>query len=79
MNIKMLFIINDNEKKIIKFVNKFHLPFNTILHGYGTASKGILNFFNLVPTEKNILFSLIPDVMEKEILSYLDNSLKKEI
>ena len=80
MNIKILFIINDNEKKLIKFVNKFHLPFNTIMHGFGTASKGILDFFNLVPTEKNILLSLIPDVREKEILTYLDESLKiKEI
>ena len=80
MNIKLLFVINDNEKKLVDFVNKYHLPFSTILHGFGTASKGILDFFDLVPTEKNILLSLIPDVKEKTIMSYLNNSLKiKEI
>ena len=50
MDIKMLFIINDNEKKLTKFIDKFHLPFNTVMHGYGTASRGILDFFDLVPT-----------------------------
>lgn len=80
MNIKMLFIINDNEKKLIRFINKFHLPFNTVMHGVGTASQGILDFFNLVPTEKNILLSIIPDVKEKEILNHLNEAMKiKEI
>ena len=80
MNMKMLFIINDNEKKLIRLVNKFHLPFNTIMHGYGTASKGILDFFDLIPTEKNILLSIIPDVLEKEIFEYLKETVKiKEI
>lgn len=80
MNIKLLFIINDNEKKLIKFINKFKLPFNTIMHGFGTASKGILDFFDLVPTEKNVLMTLISEYDEKMILNYLDESLKiKEI
>ena len=71
MNLKALIIINDEEKKLAKIVNKYALPFNTLMHGEGTASQGILDFLGLVKTDKNILFSIIPDVMEKDIFDYL--------
>ena len=55
MNMKILFVINDEEKKIKAIVNKYHLPFNIILYGDGTASQGILDFLDLSKTRKNIL------------------------
>ena len=71
MNLKLLFVINNEEKKLNKLVEKFNLPFNTLMHGDGTASQGILDFLGLTKTEKNILLSIIPDTIENEITSYL--------
>lgn len=73
MNMKMLFIINDEENKLKRIVNKFHLPFNLIMHGDGTASQGILDFFDLVKTKKNILISIIPSSIGKELFDYLND------
>ena len=80
MNLKLLFIINDDEKKINLLTNEFSLPFNTIMHGEGTASQGILDFLGLKKEEKVIFTSIIPDIREKEILSYIKKEMRiKEI
>ena len=76
MNLKLLFIITNDEDKINKFINKFKLPFNTLVRGIGTATKNMLDFFGLVPSEKVILMSIIPDHMEKDILKELKNKMK---
>lgn len=73
MNLKMLFVINDDEKKLKKLINKFSLPFNTIMHGEGTASQGILDFLGLAKTEKNILFSIISENLEGNIMHFFKN------
>ena len=73
MQMKLLFVINDNEKKLHALINKFKLPFNVIMYGEGTASQGILDFLNLVATKKNVLTSIIPDNLEKDIFNYLEN------
>ena len=80
MNMKLLFIITDNEKKVEKVINKFKLPFNTITHGIGTASQSMLDFFGLNETEKYISMSLIPDCMENRLFEKLDEYMNlKEI
>ena len=80
MNLKLLFVINDNEKKISLLSDEFSLPFNTVMHGEGTASQGILDFLGLTKTEKIIYTSIIPDSYEKEILAYIKKEMKiKEI
>lgn len=76
MNLKMLFIITNEEKKLNQFVNKFNLPFNTIFHGIGTASKSMLDFFGLVPCEKIVLMSIIPDYLENDIINNLHKKFK---
>ena len=76
MNLKMLFVINDEEKKLNKICSKYKLSFNTIVHADGTASEGILNFLGLRKTEKNLLLSIISSYEEKEIMSYLKNEFK---
>ena len=77
---KLLFIISDNEKKIEKVINKFKLPFNTITHGIGTASKSMLDFFGLNETEKYISMSLVPGFMEESIFHKLNEFMKlKEV
>lgn len=80
MNLKLLFIINDNEKRIKLLIDEFGLPFSTIMYGEGTASQGILDFLGLTKTEKIIFSSIIPNTREKEILNYIKKEMKiKEI
>ncbi len=80
MNLKLLFIINDNERSLKLLTNKFGLPFNVVTHGEGTASQGILDFLGLTKTEKIVFTSIIPETDEKEILSYIKKEMKiKEI
>lgn len=76
MNLKLLFVISNEETKLVKLTEKFMLPFNTIMHGEGTASQGILDFLGLTKTEKNILFSIIPDILEEKLMSYLNDKTK---
>ena len=78
MNLKLLFVILDSEKKISQLINKFKLPFNVVSHGIGTASKSMLDFFGLVPSEKVILLAIIPGYLEKDIMLYLHENLKLE-
>lgn len=80
MNLKLLFIINDDEKCLKRLTNAFALPFNVVSHGKGTASQGILDFLGLTKTEKIVFTSIIPDIYEKELLSYIKKEMKiKEI
>ena len=80
MNLKLLFIINDDEKSLKLLTNEFSLPFNIVTHGEGTASQGILDFLGLTKTEKILFTSIIPDTYEKEILTYIKREMKlKEI
>lgn len=80
MNLKLLFIINDDEKSLKLLTNEFSLPFNIVTHGEGTASQGILDFLGLTKTEKIVFTSIIPDTYEKEILSYIKKEMRiKEI
>ncbi len=80
MNLKLLLIINDNEKSLKLLTNDFSLPFNVVTHGEGTASQGILDFLGLSKTEKIVFISIIPENYEKEILSYIKKEMKiKEI
>ena len=80
MNLKLLIVITDSEKSLKLLTNEFSLPFNMVSHGEGTASQGILDFLGLTKTEKIVLTSIIPEVYEKEILSYIKKEMKiKEI
>ncbi len=80
MNLKLLFIINDQEKSLKILTNEFSLPFNFVSHGEGTASQGILDFLGLTRTEKIVFISIIPEIHESEILKYIKKEMKiKEI
>ena len=76
MNLKLVMVICNEEKIIHHFINKFTLPFNTLLHGLGTASQGILDFLGLSRCEKNILLTIVPDALEKRITKYLREEVK---
>ena len=76
MNLKLLFFINDDEKKINLLTDEFLMPFSTIMHGDGTASQGILDFLGLTKTEKIVFTSIISGNREKEILKYIKKEMK---
>lgn len=76
MGLKLLFVINDEEKKLNKISTKFMLPFNTLVRADGTASVGILNFLGLQKTEKNLLLSIISSKEEKEIMNYIQDEFR---
>ena len=76
MNLKLLFVISDNENKIKLLIDEFSLLFNTIMYGEGTASQGILDFLGLTKTDKVVFFSIIPDTREKEILNYIKSEMQ---
>ncbi len=76
MNLKLLFVISDDEKKMKVLINEFMLPFNAIMYGEGTASQGILDFLGLTKTEKKVFTSIIPCTREKEILNFIKKEMK---
>ena len=78
MRMELLFIIANSEKKIEQVINKFKLPFNVMTKALGTASESLLNFFGLNETEKYVSMSIIPDVMEQEVLVKANEVLKLE-
>ena len=78
MNTKLLFIINDDEKKLLRVLNKFQLPFNTLVKAKGTASQSMLNFFGLMETDKFICMSIIAEYQELKLMDYLKESIKIE-
>ena len=71
MNLKLLFVISNDEKTLNRLINKFSLPFNTLMHGDGTASQGILDFLGLHKTRKNILMSIISSYDEENIEKFI--------
>ena len=74
MNLKLLFVISNDEKTLNRLIKKVNLPFNTLMHGEGTASQGILDFLGLHKTKKNIMISIISSYDEEII----ENFIRKE-
>lgn len=76
MNMKLLFIISNNEEKISNFINYFKLPFNALTLAYGTATRNMLDFFGLKNTEKYVAVSIFSENMEKDIFKKIKTSLQ---
>ena len=73
-NLGMLFIIvNDNiEKKILKIVNQYKIGFKFVMHGMGTASSSLLEYFGLNDEEKTIITAVLPSIMCRHLLADLE-------
>lgn len=75
-NLSLLFyIINPNEKKYIKFLDKYKIKFKTIINGTGTASSSLLEYFGLNEIDKTIIVSILPSILSKHILKDMCNKL----
>lgn len=75
----MLFIItNSNEEKhFIKLLNQYKAGFKVILHGVGTASSSLLEYFGLNEVEKTIITTIVPKIVCKHILKEIERELNE--
>ena len=74
---RLLIIIDSksNEKKHLKILNKFKVKFRIVTYGKGTAPSKILERLNLNEEDKTIILSIVPRVLSKHILKYIDSNL----
>lgn len=70
----MLFIIinPDDEKKITTIINKYKVGFKVVMHGIGTASSSLLEYFGINEKRKTIITAVLPPIICKHILKDID-------
>ena len=70
----MLFIIINahDEKKILKVTNQYKVGFKVVMHGMGTASSSLLEYFGLNDEEKTIITAVLPSVMCRHLFLELE-------
>ena len=79
-SLSMLFIIinHSEEKKFLKFINKYKIGFKVIMYGQGTASSSLLEYFDLNDEEKAIITSILPPIVCKNLLVDLREKMNVE-
>lgn len=76
----MTFIINEHdEDKYINFLNKEGTRFKNIIHGTGTASDSVLDYFGLNQIKKSIIITITPYNTSKMVLKNLIKNKKINI
>jgi len=75
----MLFIITNTteENKFLKYINKYKIGFKVIMHGMGTASSSVLEYFGLEEQEKTIITSILPTITSKNLLNDIEGKIKE--
>jgi len=76
LSLLCLIINEENEKQNIKILNKYKANFKTVIHGIGTASNSILEYFGLNEVHKTLILSILPNTNSKHILNELNNKTK---
>lgn len=76
LSLLCLIINEENETQNIKILNKYKANFKTIIHGIGTASNSILEYFGLNEIHKTLILSILPNTNGKHILNELNNKTK---
>ena len=72
----LVMITNSNlERKFIKMLGKYKVGFKVVLHGIGTASSSLLEYFGLNEEEKAIITSVVPPVICKHILKGIEQEM----
>lgn len=66
----------NKEKYYLKILNKYRIKFKAITHGRGTASSSLLEYFGLNEVERVIMLAIVPSIMSKYILKYMDEKMK---
>ena len=72
---KALITIVDKEKeeKILKLLRRHKVNYSCSIIGIGTASSSLLDYFGLSEVKKDIILSIIPEVLETKIMYDLHN------
>ena len=75
---KTLFTIVDKGKKdkILKLYKRHKISYSLLLNGTGTASSSLLNYFGLNEIKKEIIISIIPELLETKILYDLHSKIE---
>lgn len=76
LSLLCLIINEEHETQNIKILNKYKANFKTVIHGIGTASNSILEYFGLNEIHKTLILSILPNTNSKYILSELNNKTK---
>lgn len=73
----MLFIIvgTTDEKNFMKMIQKYKIGFKILMHGTGTASPSILDYFGLTDENKTIITSILPPTICKNILNEIEQKI----
>lgn len=74
----MLFIITNssNEKEFVRMLNQYKIGFKVVMHGMGTASSSLLEYFGLNDEEKTIITMVLPPVICKRLLIEIEQEKK---
>ena len=77
-NLSMLNIIinTTDEKKFLKVLDKKKVNFKNIIHGTGTASSSLLEYFGLNHEEKTIITAIAPTTNCNHILKDIETKIK---
>lgn len=78
LSLLCLIINEEHEKQNIKILNKYKANFKTVIHGIGTASNSILEYFGLNEIHKTLILSILPNTNSKYILDELNNKSKMD-
>ena len=73
----MVIIASDTKEQMYtKLLNKYKVKFKAITHGIGTASSSMLDYFGLNEVERGVIMAIMPTIMSKYILRYMNQRLK---
>ena len=77
MKAKLLVTIvdEDRERAAANVYRKSNIPFKFVLHGRGSASSSILNYFGLSEKQKSLVVGVVCDNNELQILNLLNEKL----
>lgn len=73
----MVMIFNKKLEKKYKFLLQWNkVKYNVLLYGTGTASSSVLKYFGLDEIRRDVVLSVMPYKLSKNILHQFDNKLK---
>ena len=74
----MLFIIanSSSEREYLQILNQYKIGFKVVMHGMGTASSSLLEYFGLNDEEKIVVTAVLPPIVCKHLLNEIDKRKK---
>ncbi len=73
----MVMIFNKKLEKKYKFLLQWNkIKYNVLLYGTGTASSSVLEYFGLNEIRRDVVLSIMPYKLSKNILNQLENKMK---